>query len=83
MLKKKEEAFTQFLKTMGSCLRGVAPGVLTAAASVSEEAFVAAVSAFLCGFDSHQPGNPEAIRACLDALAQSHYAAASARRLHG
>lgn len=82
MPKRKDEAFSQFLKAMGSCLRGVAPGFLKAAADVSEDALVATASAFLCGFEPHQPGNPLVIRACLDALAESRCAAAIAVLTH-
>ena len=82
MSRKKDEAFAQFLKAMGSCLRGVAPGVLKAAADVGEDAFVAAASAFLCGFEPNQPGDPQVIRACLDALAASRHPAAVAVLTH-
>jgi HEAT repeat protein len=82
MSRKKDEAFAQFLKAMGSCLRGVAPGVLKAAVDVSEDAFVAAASAFLCGFEPNQPGNIQVIQDCLDRLAQSHCASAIAVLTH-
>ena len=82
MRKMKDETLAQFLKAMGSCLQGAAPGVLKAAAAVSEDAFVAAAAAFLCGFEPHQPGNPVAFRACLDALAQSQSPAAIAVLTH-
>jgi hypothetical protein len=82
MSKRNDEKFTQFLKAMGGCLQGVAPGVLKAAADLSEDAFVATAAAFLCAFDPHQPGNPVAFRTCLDALAQSQSPAAIAVLTH-
>jgi hypothetical protein len=82
MPKRKDEAFALLLKAMGSCLRGVAPGVLKAAAHVSEDAFVVAASAFLCSFEPSQPGDPQVIRACLDALAASRHPAAVVVLMH-
>ena len=83
MHKKKDEAFAQFLKAMGSCLRGVAPGVLKAAADVSDDAFVGAAAAFLCGFEPNQPGNLQVVtRECLDPVAASRTPAAVALLTH-
>ena len=82
MQEKKGEAFAQFVKAMGPCLRGVAPGVLKAVADVSEDAFVAAASAFLCGFEPNQPSDLQVIGSCLDALAASRHPAAVAVLTH-